>query len=66
MSKSADFVRRARERLKLNQTEFGDLLGVSKRTVIRWEQGGPLKKRDRIAISLVAERDKPKEESVRP
>lgn len=52
-----DFVRRSREQLGLTQTEFGEQLGVSKRTVIRWEQGDTLlKRRDRVAITLLVER----------
>ena len=52
----AKFVRHARERLGLSQPAFGELLGVSKRTVIRWEMGNsPLKRRDRIAIAMLVE-----------
>jgi DNA-binding transcriptional regulator YiaG len=52
-----EFVSQAREQLGLTQTEFGERLGVSKRTVIRWEQGDtPLKRRDRVAITLLVER----------
>jgi transcriptional regulator with XRE-family HTH domain len=54
MAIEAHFVRAARERLGLTQTEFGDLLGVTKRTVIRWEQGSSLKQRDRLAIRRLA------------
>lgn len=54
---SAAFVRAAREQLGLTQTEFGDRLGVTRKTVSRWEQGtSPLKRRDRIAITLLVER----------
>jgi transcriptional regulator with XRE-family HTH domain len=53
---NGEFVRAARERLGLTQAEFGDRLGVDKRTVIRWEQGSVLKRRDRIAITLLLER----------
>src|SRR5215813_406545 len=56
MTTDPDFVRDARERLGLTQTEFGAQLGVSKRTVIRWEGGAPLKRRDRVAITLLVER----------
>jgi transcriptional regulator with XRE-family HTH domain len=52
---NADFVRAARERLGITQAEFGERLGVSKRTVIRWEQGSVLKRRDRVAITLLIE-----------
>jgi transcriptional regulator with XRE-family HTH domain len=53
---SAAFVRDAREQLGLTQAQFGERLGVTRKTVIRWEQGGPLKRRDRIAITLLVER----------
>lgn len=51
----AALVREARERLGLSQTAFGQRLGVSKRTVIRWEQGEPMKRRDRVAIKTLVE-----------
>jgi DNA-binding transcriptional regulator YiaG len=51
----AVLVREARERLGLSQTAFGQRLGVSKRTVIRWEQGEKIKRRDRVAISTLVE-----------
>jgi DNA-binding transcriptional regulator YiaG len=50
----AEFARQARDRLGLSQTEFGARLGLSKRTIIRWEQGEiALKRRDRAAIRLL-------------
>jgi DNA-binding transcriptional regulator YiaG len=53
----AEFVRQSRERLGLTQTEFGARLGVSKRTVIRWEQGEqPIKRQTRVAITLLVDR----------
>jgi DNA-binding transcriptional regulator YiaG len=51
----ATLVREARERLGLSQTAFGKRLGVSKRTVIRWEQGENLKRRDRVAITSLVQ-----------
>jgi DNA-binding transcriptional regulator YiaG len=52
-----EFVRTSRELLGLTQAEFGERLGVAKRTVIRWEMGDtPLKRRDRVAITLLIER----------
>lgn len=53
---TAAFVRAAREHLGLTQTEFGERLGVTRRTVSNWERGSPLKRRDRIAITLLVER----------
>jgi DNA-binding transcriptional regulator YiaG len=52
-STDAKFVRKSRARLGLSQTAFGERLGVSKRTIIRWEQGTQLTRRDRVAISLL-------------
>lgn len=34
-----DWVRDVRKRLKLNQTEFADYLGVTPSTIHRWETG---------------------------
>jgi transcriptional regulator with XRE-family HTH domain len=34
-----DIVKEARTKLGLTQADFGALIGVSNRTVIRWEQG---------------------------
>jgi transcriptional regulator with XRE-family HTH domain len=33
-------IRRIRDRLKLTQTQLAEKVGVTKRTVIRWELGG--------------------------
>ena len=35
----ADRVRQAREKLDLTQAEFADLLGTSRRSLIKYEQG---------------------------
>ena len=55
MTRTRDFVRGTRKRLGLTQVEFAKLLGVTERTIIRWEQpGSTLKRRDRIAIEGLA------------
>ena len=46
--------KRIREKLRLSQSEFADLMGVSRRTIQDWEQGrrkpqGPAKSLLRIA-----------------
>ena len=37
MTRSGDLIRAARERAGLTQAELGDLLGVSRNTVLNWE-----------------------------
>ena len=55
MTRTSDFVRGTRKRLGLTQVAFAKLLGVTERTVIRWEQpGAKLKRRDRLAIEGLA------------
>jgi DNA-binding transcriptional regulator YiaG len=57
MTDDPEFVRTARKQLGLTQVAFGERLGISKRTVIRWEMGDvPLKRRDRVAITQLVER----------
>lgn len=38
-SKTAGDIKRFRERMKLSQAEFAELIGVNKRTLQEWEQG---------------------------
>jgi len=62
MTRTSDFVRGTRKRLGLTQREFAKLLGVDERTIKRWEKpGSTLKKRDRLAIEGLAEKQTPKE-----
>ena len=57
------FVRTARDKLGISQVEFAERLGVTSRTVIRWEQqGSGLKRRDRIAITLMLEQPRKSQE----
>lgn len=37
---SSEFVKRARERLGMTQTELADKLGIERRTIIRYEREG--------------------------
>ena len=39
MKSDADYIRSLRAKLKLTQVEFAALIGVDRRTVIRWETG---------------------------
>jgi DNA-binding transcriptional regulator YiaG len=56
-TKDSELVRTTRTARGLTQTQFGELLGVVKLTVLRWEAGVvPLKQRDRLAIKLLVHR----------
>jgi transcriptional regulator with XRE-family HTH domain len=46
-----------RERLGLNQTQLGDLLGAGKTTVIRWEKGSGAPDADQLALFAEAGAD---------
>jgi DNA-binding transcriptional regulator YiaG len=56
---SSKFVKRVRSKLGLSQVEFGAALGVERRTIMRYEAGGPLPERSRLAILRLLEQ-KPK------
>jgi predicted transcriptional regulator len=54
---SPEFVRWSREWLGLTQTELGKHLGVSKRTIIRWEMGhARIRRRDIAAITMLIDK----------
>lgn len=54
---TAKGVRALRKKLKLSQTQFGKLVGVSGHTVLKWEHGsGPLKLRSRTRRAFLASR----------
>ena len=56
MKADAKFVRNARKQLALSQPAFGKLLGVSKRTIVRWEAGDTSPTQlERIAITSLVE-----------
>ena len=48
---SQEFVRRARSTLELSKTEFGQMLGISRQTIWRYETMDPLPKKMRRAIT---------------
>jgi DNA-binding XRE family transcriptional regulator len=48
---TADFVRDAREKLKLTQEQMAEQLGLERRTIIRYERGGNLPATVRMAIT---------------
>jgi DNA-binding XRE family transcriptional regulator len=58
MKDTAIFVRRARARLKLNQQEFAELLGLERRSIIRFERGGYLRPAVYFAIKFQLDRDR--------
>ena len=47
------FVKEARTYLDLDREKFGDLIGVKKHTIWRYERGDPLPKTTRLAIERV-------------
>ena len=52
---TAKGVRALRKKLKLSQGQFGELVGVSGNTVLKWEHGsGPLKLRSRPRRALLS------------
>jgi ribosome-binding protein aMBF1 (putative translation factor) len=53
----AEFVRSARTRLNLKQYELADMIGMERRSIIRYEQGYPLPKLVRLAIERVLDVD---------
>ena len=58
---SSEFVRRARARLGLSQTDFGAKLGVNRQTVGRYETSGhPLPELLRLAIARLLDEHKRK------
>jgi DNA-binding XRE family transcriptional regulator len=65
----ANYVARARKRLKLTQIELGDTLGVSRWTIARLEEGRDedIPERTRLAIAglLTARRAKRKKKQTR-
>ena len=53
---TADFVRAARERLKLTQEQMAEQLGLERRSIIRYERGGNLPATVRMAIEHILRR----------
>jgi DNA-binding XRE family transcriptional regulator len=51
------FVKRARETLKLTQIEFAEMLGLSRWSIMRFEQGEPLPHQTRLAIRMLLWKD---------
>jgi transcriptional regulator with XRE-family HTH domain len=58
MPDDAGFVKRARAKLKLTQGQFAELLGLERRTVMRYERGDQLPPQTRFAIKWLVARDK--------
>jgi DNA-binding transcriptional regulator YiaG len=50
-----EYVRQARHRLKLSQSQFADRLFVCPRSVLRWENGQPVPIRKVLAIQNLLE-----------
>lgn len=60
-------VRQAREKLKLSQTEFGKLIGCSRATIERWENGNELIKGPAaFSVGLINRQTDPKEQLIAP
>lgn len=49
-TESAEFVKKARTRLKLTQAEFAEKVGLERRSIVRYEQGGDLPLTVKLAI----------------
>jgi len=49
----SDFVRATRESLRMSQGVFADLLGINRRTLERWEQGGKPNRQGAVLVRLV-------------
>jgi DNA-binding XRE family transcriptional regulator len=58
MVDNAGFVKRARAKLKLTQGELADLLGLERRSILRYERGDPLPPQTRFAIKWLVARHK--------
>jgi len=52
-----DFVKRARARLGLSQREFAERLGLSRHSIIRYEQGWPLPERTKLAMQQLLDQE---------
>jgi len=50
LSPASQFVRSARSELALTQAAFAQALGVSRKTILRYENGSPVPERSVIAI----------------
>ena len=50
MRDTSGYVKRARAKLRLTQAEFAEALGLERRSVVRYENGGPLPLQTRLAI----------------
>ena len=50
MSTTADFIKRARARLKLTQAELAEMLGLERRSIMRYEKGDQLPPAISLAI----------------
>jgi len=51
------FVRRARKILKLSQLELANKLGLSRHSILRYEQGWPLPERTKLAIQQLVDNE---------
>jgi DNA-binding XRE family transcriptional regulator len=60
MNASAKFIRQARHKLGLTQTEFGEIIGKHRRTIVRYEQGEEIPPSVRLAIEHLLNKRKRK------
>jgi DNA-binding XRE family transcriptional regulator len=60
MTTTADFVKRARQRLKLTQAQLAEALGLERRSIVRFEKGEELPLQTRLAIERLLDRAKHK------
>jgi len=60
MTSTADFVKKARQRLKLTQAQLAEALGLERRSIVRFEKGEELPLQTRLAIERLVEKRKRK------
>ena len=65
MKDTAGFVKRARAKLKLTQGQLAEMLGLERRSIIRFEKGDALPPAIRFAIKHLLHRHKRKKERAR-